>query len=125
LIPPTFTHDEEVLNTKNAIEAAEEITGYKMPGPNDPNQFESLNRGPVYKLHGAADEDKDTLETRKSIATAENMMKKKFFINAKDARDYEARLRAGLEPGFDYLSLGEDSKFYGKSIKEALDEIKY
>jgi hypothetical protein len=41
------------------------------------------------------DEDDDTVETRRSVKTAEKMHKTRFFINAKDRRDYEKKVIEG------------------------------
>jgi hypothetical protein len=42
-----------------------------------------------YTLHDEDDEDEDTVETRKSVKTAEKQLKKRFFINAYEKRQYD------------------------------------
>ena len=42
-----------------------------------------------YTLHDEDDEDEDTVETRKSVKTAEKQLKKRFFINALEKRQYD------------------------------------
>lgn len=42
-----------------------------------------------YTLHDEDDEDEDTVETRKSVKTAEKSLKKRFFINAWEKRQYD------------------------------------
>jgi hypothetical protein len=39
-----------------------------------------------YTLHDSDDEDEDTVETRKSVKTAEKSLKQRFFINAWEKR---------------------------------------
>jgi len=41
------------------------------------------------------DEEDDTVETRKSVKTAEKALKKRFFINAKEKRDYSQAINDG------------------------------
>lgn len=42
-----------------------------------------------YTRYDSDDEDRDTVETRKSVKTAEKAMKQRFFINAKEQRQFQ------------------------------------
>lgn len=50
----------------------------------------------TYDEASSSDEDEETSETRRSIKTAEKMHKVRFFINAKDQKNFEERKKAGL-----------------------------
>ena len=45
------------------------------------------------------DEDEDTVETRRSVREAENKLKARWFINAREKRDFEARVQDGTIRG--------------------------
>jgi len=81
-----------MIDTENSIKTAEKIVGAKMPSPDDPEQKEKFAKDvdtPFYHYHEMpAEETEDTVETRKSIKTAEKMYKHRFFINEKDRRRY-------------------------------------
>lgn len=85
---------DEVIGTNNSIKMAEKITKTKMPDPNDKAEkarmANSAQRAVEYHLHGDDEEDEDTVETRRSVKTVEKRMKHRFFINAKEKRDYDA-----------------------------------
>lgn len=88
--PPTYTDDEEQITTVNSIKVAEGIVGAKMAEPCDPKQKAKIAATPYYDMATAEDEDPETVETRKSLKTAEKALKTRFFINAKDKREFEA-----------------------------------
>jgi len=70
-----------------------------MPSPEDPEEKKKMEEEvetPFYHYHTADEESIDTQETRKSIQTAEKMYKHRFFINAKDKRQYQKDVAAGL-----------------------------
>lgn len=48
-----------------------------------------------YTLHDSDDEEDDTVETRKSVKTAEKALKKRFFINAREEKDYNQAINDG------------------------------
>lgn len=48
-----------------------------------------------YDLADSDDEEDDTVETRKSVKTAEKQLKKRFFINAREHRDYGKAMAEG------------------------------
>lgn len=48
-----------------------------------------------YELADSDDEEDDTVETRKSVKTAEKALKKRFFINAREKRDYGKAMAEG------------------------------
>lgn len=94
-----FKDSEDVITTNNSIKVAEGIVKSKMPGPDDPKEKErmekSAQKAVEYHLHDSDEEDEDTVETRKSVKTVEKRMKHRFFINARERKDYEASAAAG------------------------------
>lgn len=54
-----------------------------------------MKKTPEYTLHDSDDEEDDTVETRKSVKTAEKALRKRFFINAKEKRDYDQAVNDG------------------------------
>lgn len=40
-------------------------------------------------IHDDSDEDEDTIGTRKSLRTAEHMLKERFFTNASDRKQFD------------------------------------
>ena len=66
-----------------------------MASPNDPKERAKDVPFVTYHYADSDDEDEDTRETRRSIKTAEKMLKKRFFINARDRKDYEQMALAG------------------------------
>lgn len=93
--PPVYTDDEDVTTNNNSVKIAEGIVGAKMAEPTDPKQVLKMKKTPVYELADSDDEEDDTVETRRSIKTAEKQLKHRFFINAKDARDFAKATSAG------------------------------
>merc|ERR1719281_239760 len=94
-----YKDSEDVITTANSIKKAEEIVKVKMPNPDDPKEKERLKNSaqnaPDYHLHTADEEDPETVETRESVKTVEKRMKHRFFINAREKKDYEADVAAG------------------------------
>lgn len=89
--PQAIVLDKHVIETDESIKTAEKLVGAKMPSPDDPEQkakFAKEVDTPFYHYHTADEETEDTVETRKSIKTAEKMYKHRFFINEKDRRQY-------------------------------------
>lgn len=96
MTPQVFKDDDDVKTTKNSIRIAESLHNRKMPGPEDSAAQKAKVKPPVpYPELDSDDEEDDTAETRKSIKTAEKQLKHRFFINAKDRRDYEEKVRTG------------------------------
>ena len=97
--PAAIVLDEHIQATDASIKQAEKMVGAKMPSPDDPEQkkkFEEEVDTPFYHYHTAEEETEDTKETRRSIKTAEKMLKHRFFINKKDKKQYEKDVAAGL-----------------------------
>jgi len=94
-----YKDSEDVITTNNSIKVAEGIVKSKMPGQDDPKEKErmekSAQKAVEYHLHDDDEEDEDTVETRKSVKTVEKRMKHRFFINARERKDYEASAAAG------------------------------
>jgi len=66
-----------------------------MASPEDPDQKKKYKATPKYHLADSDDEDEDTVETRKSVKTVEKRDKHRFFINAKEARQYHKDVEDG------------------------------
>jgi hypothetical protein len=66
--------DKHIIETDDSIKTAEKIVGSKMPSPDDPEErkkMESEVDTPFYHYHTPDEESEDTVETRRSIKTAE------------------------------------------------------
>ena len=117
-----------MIDTEDSIKTAEKIVGAKMPSPNDPEQKEKFAKEvatPFYHYATDGDETEDTVETRKSIKTAEKMYKHRFFINEKDRRTYHADVAAGLvDPKQASFTEDEDSEVGRLPGKDAAAEAK-
>lgn len=92
--PRSFTHDqEEVLDTEHSIKIAEKLTKGKMAEPFDVEKRDKKLKtyAPVvsYTIADSDDEDADTVETRKSLKTAEKMLQSRFFTNEGERKLYE------------------------------------
>lgn len=94
---------EQVTETLKSIETAEELTGGKFPDRDDEKIKKALAPTPNYKLHDSDDEEDDTgdstLETRRSVRWAENQLKQRWFINARERREFNAKVNKGLIRG--------------------------
>jgi len=66
-----------------------------MPEPTDPKQKKKVEPPVDYPDLDSDDEDDDTVETRRSVKSVEKSLKHRFFINAKDRRDYERKASEG------------------------------
>uniref|UniRef100_A0A7S3MW68 Uncharacterized protein n=1 Tax=Strombidium inclinatum TaxID=197538 RepID=A0A7S3MW68_9SPIT len=66
-----------------------------MPEPTDPKQKKKIQPTPDYPDLDSDDEEDETVETRKSVKSAEKQLHQRFFINAKDKRDYEKKAIEG------------------------------
>lgn len=64
-----------------------------MPDPVEGTK--KLHKHVQYTLHDEDDEEDDTVETRKSVKTAEKQIGKRFFINAREKSDYEKAMNEG------------------------------
>lgn len=94
--PQVFTDDEDTKTSKNSLKIAEALHNKKMPSPDSSATEKQKVKPPVpYPDLDSDDEEDDTVETRKSIKTAEKQLKQRFFINARDKKDYEAKLKSG------------------------------
>jgi len=93
--PAKFEDSEEVKATTNSIKIAEELVGNKMASPSDPVQVKKYTPTAMYHLHTADEEDEDTKETRRSVKTVEQNLKTRFWINAKEKKDYDTKVMEG------------------------------
>lgn len=66
-----------------------------MEEPTDPKALKRIKKSPKYYLHDSDDEEDDTVETRRSVKTAEKQLKHRFWINAREKKDYNKALAAG------------------------------
>ena len=94
--PRTYTDDPDVVDvTANSIKIAETLTKTKFPEPHDVaarKAREDKKKPPLvnWKMQDSDDEDPDTVETRKSLKTAEAALKSRFFTNETDRKKYQA-----------------------------------
>lgn len=104
LKPREWVLDPEVFDdTMDSIAEAEKLQGAKMEEPHDIEARKAaspweLANAPTYKLHNSDDEDEETIETRKSLRSAERMYKTRFFtdrsqLNRFNLLDKEKKLR--------------------------------
>ena len=67
-----------------------------MPSPTDPGAMKKVHEGDTeYKMEDSDDETLDTVETRRSVQWAENELKRRWFINAGEKRNFEEKVRNG------------------------------
>merc|ERR1712032_1699956 len=59
------------------------------------NSKKEMKKAVKYTLHDEDDEEDDTVETRKSVKTAEKALKHRFFINAKEKKMYDRAVAEG------------------------------
>lgn len=107
-IPAADLKDEEVTvtHTNESIKAAEAIVGSKMTDP-ESDKEKAKTKHVKYTLADSDDETEETVETRRSIKTAEKQIGTRFFINAKDKRDYLKKVADG-KISEDELNFKED-----------------
>lgn len=93
--PPVFKPAEDVTTTENSIKIAEELVGDKMLGPDDEKSKKKYKPTPKYHLATPDEEEEDTKETRRSVKTVEKSMKQRFWINAREKKDYDKAVAEG------------------------------
>ena len=93
--PATFKPSEDVTTTENSIKIAEELVGDKMLGPNDAKSLKKYKATPKYHLATPDEEEEDTKETRRSVKTVEKELKTRFWINAREKKDYDKAVMEG------------------------------
>lgn len=98
--PPVYVDDpEQVTTTMNSIKIAEGLTGGVMPDPSMAKEKAKIAPTPNYHLADSDDEEDDTgdstIETRKSVNTVENMLKRRWFINAREEKDFNKMKASG------------------------------
>lgn len=117
-----YKDSEDVIATNNSIKVAEGIVKSKMPDPSDPKEMERVKKSAQkqveYHLHDDDEEDEDTVETRKSVKTVEKSMKHRFFINARERKDYEAAGAAGKISKAELDFAEDDDKEIGEKPTE-------
>ena len=80
-IAPVYELDGEIKDSLRNINVAEAIVGGKMASPEDPKEIAKNFPVVPYYLADDDDEDRDTVETRKSILMAEQMLGRKFTLD--------------------------------------------
>ena len=93
--PATFKPAEDVTTTENSIKIAEELVGDKMLGPDDEKSKKKYKKTPKYHLATPDEEEEDTKETRRSVKTVEKDLKTRFWINAREKKDYDKMVMEG------------------------------
>ena len=86
---------DSTVETRESIDTAEKLTGQRMADPRDAKEEKRIEEAPEYHLHTADEEDEDTKETRRSVKTIEKREKRRFWINAKEERDFRKAVAAG------------------------------
>ena len=131
--PVVFKDDpEQVTDTAESIKWAEENTGGKFP---EPVPAKKMKKGVKYTLHDEDDEEDDTVETRKSVKTAEKALKHRFFINAKEKKAYDRAVAEGKvnpkqvtfeEDEDEELGPADPTKAFREAVKKQakLDELR-
>lgn len=127
--PAELKDSDDVIATNNSIKIAEGIVKGKMPNPTDPKEVERMKNAAMnqveYHLHGDDEEDEDTVETRRSVKTVEKRMKHRFFINARERKDYEAQAAQGKISAKELeFAEGEDDEIGKKPEDEIKDQKK-
>ena len=93
-----------------------------------------MKKGVKYTLHDSDDEEDDTVETRKSVKTAEKQLKHRFFINAKEKKMYDKAVSEGKvnpkqltfsEDDDEELGPADPTKAFREAVKKQakLDEL--
>ena len=121
--PAKYTDDDDVTTTTNSIKKAEGITGGKMEEPFDPLVQAKIAPTVKYTLADSDDEEDDTVETRRSVKTAEKYFKKRFFINKREKLDFEKGLADGsIDPAVATFEEGADTSITANPAVEAAKE---
>jgi hypothetical protein len=66
-----------------------------MADPDSEEEKKKIKPTPKYHLADSDDEDPETKETRRSVKTVEQKLRHRFFINARDRKDYEEKVHDG------------------------------
>merc|ERR1711885_122011 len=66
-----------------------------MGGPNDEKSKKKYKKTPKYHLATPDEEEEDTKETRRSVKTVEKDLKTRFWINAREKKDYDRMVMEG------------------------------
>ena len=120
--PLELEDSEEVVDTHNSVKVAEGIVGAKMTEPSDPEELAKLEKSPKYKLHTSEDEDEDTKETRRSVKLIEKREKRRFWINAREKRDFDAGIADGsIDPKQANPEEGDDEDVGKPDAKDQAD----
>jgi len=121
--PATFKDDDDVTTTANSIKKAEGITKGKMEEPFDPLVQAKIAPTVKYTLADSDDEEDDTVETRRSVKTAEKYFKKRFFINKREKDDFQKGVADGtIDPSVATFSEGKDTSITANPEEEAAKE---
>jgi len=90
-----------------------------MPEPTDEKEKKKVEPKVKYTLHDSDDEENDTVETRKSVKTAEKIYKKRFFINKYDEERYNKLVLDGKISEAEQMFEEPMDKEIGSSDNEA------
>lgn len=124
MTPLVFKDDDDVKTSKNSLRIAEKLVGKKMPKPSDPTQQDKIKPTPEYHHADSEDEEDDTVETRKSIKTAEQALKHRFFINARDEKDFQEKLKSGqISPAEAAFKEKNDGSEVGEDPKQKAEKL--
>jgi len=122
--PQVFKDDDDIKTSKNSLKIAESLHNRKMPSPDSSATEKQKVKPPVpYPALDSDDEEDDTVETRKSIKTAEKQLKHRFFINARDRADYEGKLKSNAVDPKEAAFQEPDNQEIGQDPKEAAAKL--
>jgi len=79
--PVVYTDDKEVVtDTANSLKIAEGLVGHQLTFKDMKSDPKVVAAHVQYTFHDSDDEEDDTYETRKSLKTAEKLLKSRFFM---------------------------------------------
>lgn len=90
--------EESTVATRKSIATAEKLVGAKMAEPDSEKAkalLDNTSNTPEYHLHTSEEEEDDTRETRRSVKWVEKRDKHRFWINAREQRDFNADMASG------------------------------
>lgn len=91
--------------------------------PTDPKEVKKMKLTPKYELADSDDEEDDTVETRRSIKTAEKQIGERFFINEKDKKNFEKNVLEGkVDKKVLEFAEDQDTDIEANQTKDALKE---
>ena len=124
LKPVEFVNDPRVVpETLDSIATAEGITKVKFADPTSPEEMAKIHKHTRYHFADDDDEEDETVGTRKSLQTAEKMLKTRWFVNEKDEAKFNKLVKEG-KIRKDVLEFKENDKNESDKSQEDIDSDK-